>query len=50
MPMLRHVYGDAAPIWFQRWRMFYLAVAELFGYRRGGEWSISHALFEKGKA
>jgi cyclopropane-fatty-acyl-phospholipid synthase len=47
MPMLRDVYGDAAAVWFQRWRMFYMAVAELFGYARGGEWGVAHYLFEK---
>ncbi|MDR5795535.1 MULTISPECIES: cyclopropane-fatty-acyl-phospholipid synthase family protein [unclassified Caballeronia] len=47
MPMLRDVYGDAAAIWFQRWRMFYMAVAELFGYARGREWGVAHYLFEK---
>ncbi|SAL76201.1 cyclopropane-fatty-acyl-phospholipid synthase [Caballeronia peredens] len=47
MPMLRDVYGDASAIWFQRWRMFYMAVAELFGYARGGEWGVAHFLFEK---
>jgi cyclopropane-fatty-acyl-phospholipid synthase len=47
MPMLQQTYGDAASIWFQRWRMFYMAVAELFGYARGGEWGVAHYLFEK---
>ncbi|BBU31909.1 cyclopropane-fatty-acyl-phospholipid synthase [Burkholderia sp. THE68] len=46
LPMFRDVYGDAASIWFQRWRMFYMAVAELFGYARGGEWGVAHMLFE----
>ena len=47
MPMLHGVYGDADAIWFQRWRMFYMAVAELFGYARGDEWGVAHYLFEK---
>jgi cyclopropane-fatty-acyl-phospholipid synthase len=47
MPMLREVYGEAAAVWFQRWRMFYMAVAELFGYARGTEWGVAHYLFEK---
>jgi cyclopropane-fatty-acyl-phospholipid synthase len=47
MPMLREAYGDAAAVWFQRWRMFYMAVAELFGYARGREWGVAHYLFDK---
>ncbi|MDR5880908.1 cyclopropane-fatty-acyl-phospholipid synthase family protein [Caballeronia sp. LZ032] len=47
MPILRDAYGDAAAVWFQRWRMFYMAVAELFGYARGGEWGVAHYLLEK---
>jgi cyclopropane-fatty-acyl-phospholipid synthase len=48
MPMLGEVYGARdAPLWFQRWRMFYMAVAELFGYANGSEWGVGHYLFEK---
>lgn len=47
MPVFGACYGkqDAA-IWFQRWRMFYMAVAELFGYADGNEWGVAHYLFE----
>lgn len=42
----RSAYGEAdARIWFQRWRMFYMAVAELFGYAGGREWGVAHYLF-----
>jgi cyclopropane-fatty-acyl-phospholipid synthase len=48
MPMLVEVYGERdAAVWFQRWRMFYMAVAELFGYAHGSEWGVGHYLFEK---
>ncbi|MGQ0699105.1 MAG: SAM-dependent methyltransferase [Panacagrimonas sp.] len=48
MPVFRAAYGEKnAAIWFQRWRMFYMAVAELFGYADGNEWGVGHYLFEK---
>ncbi len=31
----------------QRWRMFYMAVAEMFGYARGNQWGVGHYLFSK---
>jgi cyclopropane-fatty-acyl-phospholipid synthase len=40
--ILRQVYGDVAPLWMRRWRLFFLATAELFGAREGTEWGISH--------
>ena len=47
MPALEETYGEAqATRWFYRWRMFYLACAELFGYNGGQEWWVSHYLFQ----
>ena len=48
MAILRQAYGDAAPLWFQRWRMFWMACAELFGYDGGREWMVTHYRFAKG--
>jgi len=48
LPVLAGVYGDAeAQRWLQRWRMFFMAVAELFGYRGGTEWFVGHYRFGK---
>lgn len=31
----------------QRWRMFFIACEELFGWRRGNEWLVAHYLFRR---
>jgi len=47
LPVLAAVYGPGDAIrWFHRWRIFFLACAELFGYASGEEWGVSHYLFE----
>jgi cyclopropane-fatty-acyl-phospholipid synthase len=44
--VLRSAYGDAeVDRWVVRWRLFFLACAELFGFQEGSQWGISHYLF-----
>jgi len=46
LPVLAQVYGSAAaPVWLQRWRIFFMACAELWGFRGGQEWFVNHYLF-----
>ena len=47
MPILESVYGQDAAIWWMRWRLFFMACAELFDYNHGQEWWVSHYLFER---
>jgi cyclopropane-fatty-acyl-phospholipid synthase len=48
MAALAKTYDTAsAPLWFQRWRMFWMSCAELFGYANGQEWLVAHYRFVK---
>lgn len=43
MPILRTVYGQADALkWWNYWRIFYMACAELWNYDNGTEWMVSH--------
>ena len=39
--------GLGAVVWWHRWRIFYIACEELFGFNGGEEWGVSHYLFQK---
>ena len=48
MPILAKTYGEVnAAQWFMRWRIFFMACAELFGYDDGQEWFVAHYLFDR---
>ena len=48
MPLFRETYGpENADKWWSYWRVFYMSCAELWGYRGGEEWIVSHYLFRK---
>ena len=48
LSVLAGAYGPGqAHLWAQRWRMFWMACAELFGYRGGNEWLVAHYRFRR---
>jgi cyclopropane-fatty-acyl-phospholipid synthase len=46
LSLFAEVYGsDSAKQWYHRWRLFFLACEELFGFRSGTEWCVAHYRF-----
>ncbi len=49
VPVLASTYGQDAAKWWMRWRMFFMACAELFAFNDGQEWYVAHYLFRRGR-
>ncbi len=50
LPILAETYGTgAAKVWFQRWRIFFMACAEVWGHQGGNEWIVSHYRLRKNR-
>ena len=46
--VLSSTYGEQDALrWFHRWRLLFLAGAELFGYQQGQQWWVAHYLLEQ---
>lgn len=46
-PVFHQTYGADAALWWSYWRIFFMSCAELWGWRDGKEWTVSHYLMAK---
>lgn len=50
LPVLAKIYGGPkAKMWFQRWRIFFMACSELWRTGGGNEWIVSHYRLKRNK-
>ncbi len=48
LPLIGETYGaDQQTRWWVYWRVFFMSCAELWGYRNGEEWIVSHYRFRR---
>ncbi len=48
LPVLKSAYGEEEyRKWWNFWRVFFMACAELWGYKNGTEWMVSHYRLKK---
>ena len=48
LKLFKECYGEReASTYYHRWRIFFMACSELFGYQNGEEWGVSHYLMKK---
>ncbi len=48
LPLFEKTHGQSqARKWWNYWRIFYMSCAELWNFRNGREWLVSHYLFQK---
>ncbi|MBS0452749.1 MAG: class I SAM-dependent methyltransferase [Proteobacteria bacterium] len=46
LPVVQAGHGGAGELWWMRWRLFFMAVEELFDWNEGQQWWVGHYLFE----
>ena len=47
IPILKKTYKDEYRKWWVYWRVFFMSCAELWGFKGGNEWIVSHYRFVK---